>query len=1185
MPSQYLIALLLFVVLIALAALPSVRSFFADQLARLQKRPSPPPPQPSTGTTLIRGNGEEIDLPAGPEPRVSWASRVEEFGGQRRLVMVALVALVALVAAVQLYRYTMAPTPESFVVLVAPFGEPGGTVGQTGREVASALVGLLPEASGRRVIARQLSEPPASPAAALDILRRDGADALIWGTIDSGGMLDRESLQPMLAYQPSGPLAALGWDGYAGRFAIPTDYQLSSRSINGAVVLPALLGALADYDAGRFDAAFTTLGRLTDDYPAVAPALPGALRGNILWARGQYADAANEYRRALGDQPSADGTQAALLYNNLGAILQDAGDSGAPAEFNRAIAALQGRDLSQLRFNLGLQSLGASKPADAVGALEIARDLQAAPPTQLLLALGQAYRQNAQFDRARATFDTAARQVAADVAATTVDLHNVTTARLNSAVETERALLDLAQSSGARGPLTWELLGGNPLSMNALEHVREQIDRAVDDSTVASQLWIRLATAKDAASEPIAGQIATFQSQRGQDLLRERRRWQALLNLERGSMQGVSRPRGLSAVWATLFGDRTPVSAGRASLEDMLKTRPSDVDALILLGHSDLLSDDLPAAVAQFDKAAALAPQRPEPVYGQALAALPSDPARGRQLLARAIEINPAFFPARARLAAIAEDAKDWPTVIEQRRWFAANRPSVDNTLQLAAALQASGPGGYSEAEKVLLPLANQGNTRALIALAGLYQSHGNAADARAVMDRAVQVAPRDSSVAYAYGQLLEQQNDPEAARAQYAHAIEVNASDVQARLALGRLYASAGDSAAAGQQYRVALSAGANDPVELKRIGDVLLANGEYDSAATAYNRAITALQGASQPVPTGDEPPNTFESELYHGVGQANLKLGKLSTAQPAEQRALELRAQAYPEALVGLGDIALLQSKPNDAVDQYRAALKLNSQLIGAAIGLGRASGALGNWAVAQAQFRDAVNLDPTSAEAHLWLGEALVRQSDPGSAIREYARAIELKPNYPEAYFGLAQAQIAAGQSDLARDNLASALQLRPAYPEALLLQGKLFEQQSNDTAALDAYSKAIQASTTLAEPRYRRALVYIRYDKLDDAMADLQSAIDIQANFSEAHYWLGRTYLAQGKPKQARAELMLAIDQRGGTYPDARFYQGLAEEQLGQRNDAVASYQAALDQNTNGDWANEARTALVRLRQP
>ena len=55
---------------------------------------------------------------------------------------------------------------------------------------------------------------------------------------------------------------------------------------------------------------------------------------------------------------------------------------------------------------------------------------------------------------------------------------------------------------------------------------------------------------------------------------------------------------------------------------------------------------------------------------------------------------------------------------------------------------------------------------------------------------------------------------------------------------------------------------------------------------------------------------------------------------------------------------------------------------------------------------------------------------------------------------------------------------------------------------------------------------------------------------IQPNFPEAHYWLGRAYLAKGEPRPAREQFLLAVEQRGGNYPEARFYQGIAEEQLG-----------------------------------
>jgi tetratricopeptide (TPR) repeat protein len=1175
MSRTNLIVLLLLLALVVAIMLPPVRGFLALQVARLRGRFAPRP-RPRTGVTIIAGDGEEFELPLDEEPRPSLIGRAESPGGRRTMAGV-VVVLLLLVAAVQLYRLTLAPSPDQFVVLVAPFSEPGGVVGQTGREVAASLVSEIGSATNGRVVARALPDAPADPTAALATLGREGADALIWGEVATGGVLDRESLQPLLIYQPNGRFAPYGWDGYAGRFTMPAAYALSSGQINGRVVLPALLGALADYGAGRIDAAYNTLGQLMADYPALAPTLPRALRGNILWARGQYPQAADEYRGALGSIARDAGPQAAPLYNNLGAILQDAGDAQAPAAFNQAITALDGTDLSALRYNVGIQSLRAGNYDEAITALDIARSpnlLPAATPTSpLLLVLADVYRLGGRFPEAQDTLDQVARQLPDDAAATTAELSNLMRTRLDALLASERALLTLERAAGAYGPLSWEAESSAPLPIRTLDAARGELSQSADDSQVLVQRWSRMSVAKDAAGEPAFGQVATNHALHAQALLRDRRRWMAAVDIERERAQGIQEPRGLGSIWAALAGDRSPMGRARATLEELVASQPADVDSLLFLGRSYLLTGDLDKAGQQFDKAATVAPQRPEPIYGQALVALPGDRGRARQLLARAIALNPAYFPAREKLAAIAEEDNDWAAAIEQRRWLLGNRPSNearDRTLTLAETLRKSGPSGFVEAEQLLLPLANANDVDALLALSRLYEQRGDTAAARDVLLRATQTAPRNAEPAYQLAQLLERQGDEEGATAEYKRALDVAPSHTPSRLALGGLYAKKGDVGSAAQQYNAALDAGAKDPAALKQIGFVLLANGEYDPAADAFTRAIEV---------------NTDDAELHHGLGQANLGLGKLDAAASEEQRALELREGGYPAALVGLGDVALRSAKPDDAVQQYNAALKLDNRLVEAHIGLGRAAGALGNWSVAEARFRDALAIQPGSAEAHLWLGEALVRKPDPRAAIDEYARAIELRRNYPEAYFGLAQAQLAAGQRDLAAENLASTLTLRPAYPDALLLQGKLYEQESQDDAAIDAYTKSIAANDAMAEPYYRRALVNMRHDRLDPAVNDLEKAVGIQQNFPEAHYWLGRAYLAQGQPKQARAQLIEANAQRPGGYPDARFYQGLAEEQLGMRTDAVASFQAALAQDTGGAWAGDARTALDRLKQP
>jgi tetratricopeptide (TPR) repeat protein len=1186
MLDMWLLLLLLVITLILLlATLPQARSFISTRY--LGRRARPDSRTAYTKETIIRPNGDEIALSeTSPRARQSWADQFQMLVRNQRL-LAALVLIVIGVLALRQMPQLFAPNrvarSNQLVVLVAPFYELDGSISQTGRTVADQLVEILPERSGGRVLAQRVADPPADTNAALQLMEREGADAFIWGHISPGGVLDQTSLLPLLVYRPNDRFAPTSWDGYTGRFAMPYGYVVANAPINGQAVLPSLLGSLADYNTGNVDAAFTTLGTLADDYPALLPTLPRTLRGNMLWARGEYDQAAGEYRRgqSLDTQNQGSWSQQAqgviadpqpLLANNLGAILQDAGDPAARAAFEQSRTLLNGQALGALDYNQGIDALRAGQGDTAVASLEQARQ-QLPASTALLLTLSEAYRMQGQFDSARAAYDSAVQQVSTNADATTPELRALTLNRLRAATEEQRALLQFAQALQARGPLLWELQASAAPPADALESSRTDLTQAVKDTDALAQEWNRQSAAEDAANHPVAGLIAISQSRRAEQVLRDRQRWLAMVNVAIAQARGVQPARGVGAIWAQLVGDRSPLGQARSQLTALLATGPADADTLVLLGHAQLLNADLADAVKQFDAAASIAPQRPEPVYGQALAALPSDRARARMLLAQAIALNTRYFPARQKLAEIAQADGDWPEAITQRRWLATERSSPANSIALAETLRLSGPSGYAEAERVLLPLANANDVKALTELGRVYEAHGDLAAAHDMLDRAQRAAPRDPDVAYELGQLLVAEEDKAGtsdrteAIAQFKRAIDAKPEHIQARLALAQLTT---DRTAAAIQYRAVLDSGVNDPATLKQIGDALLASGDIDVAISAYTRAITAAPD---------------DAASHHGLAQAYLQRKRFDDAVTEEHKALDLKGGTYPAALVGLGDITLQRGDAPGAIQQYDAALQQDNSLTAAYLGIGRANAAQGFWSVAVGQFQSAVNRDPTSAEAHLWLGEALIRQNDTSAAIAEYTSAITRKPIYPEAYFGLAQAQMSANRLDEASANLSKALQQRPAYAEAWLLQGKLNEQKNDEDGAINAYGKAIGANGQLAEPHYRRALLFLRRNNISDAEGDLEAATRIQPNFPEGHYWLGRTYFAEGRAAAAREQFQQAIDQRGGTYVEARFYQGLAEEQLGQRDDAAASFKATLDQGRDSAWANEAQAALARLGQP
>ncbi|MDZ4716846.1 MAG: tetratricopeptide repeat protein [Roseiflexaceae bacterium] len=1170
--SGMLALLLLVPLLLGIAAVGLLR---ADLLTRFAQRwRGVRPGTPATGETIVQ---RKQILPIG---RGSQAGPLDN--SQLRLALVGLAAAIVFVFVIG--RVMAPPSVDDFVVLVVPFQE-SGAVTQTGRVAADRLVSLLPQATAGRVRVMRIDAPPADATAAQALLVQYSADALVWGTIAPGGMLDAETLTPQLAYRPTGTYTPHAWAGYTGRFALPLTYRLSNAPINGAVVLPPLLHALADYADDQPDSAQAALTRLTADYPALAPTLPNMLIGNMLWARGEMSGAADAYRRAIaGADTTGKPPQAALLYNNLGAILQDAGDLAARDAFNQAITLLNanGSDLGELRLNLAYAARAAGDQAGMLAALEQARPMLP-PSASLLLDLSAARRMNSRLSsadgptvepgNAQVPLTNIERQVIKDIDLVPIDLRQYESDRLHAQVAYQQALTQLTALTELRGPLLWALEARNDLDQRTLNTISSGLDQASQLSQERMRDWSTRAAAQDAAGHQVAGQIATQQARYAEIELRAAQRWQAVVAIEMGESQNVLPPQGITAAWSSLTRESSSLGEAKRMLEELITLQPGDADLLLLLGQDLLARGDLEQAVARFNAADSLSPNRPEPLYGLALVQLADQKVDEQQRrndartqLNRSLERDPAFYPARIQLATIAEVEGDWATALLQRRQLVDEQPSDATRLALAQTLHRSGSSGFAEAEALLLPIANANNIAGLVELSQLYRDYGNSAAQQEVLERAQRLAPRNVAVAYDLGELLRKRGERVEAEHQYQTALSTDRTHIPSLLAIAGLYDDRPEQAA--DFYRRALDAGANDVPTLKRIGERMLTAKQYDLALLAFERAV---KNSPQ------------DAEAQHGVARANLRLGRLEGAQSAAQQALDLRGGNYAEALIDLGDIALARNQPDEARDRYNAAIQNNPSLLDAYVGLGRAVASKGDWAVAVGHFRNAVAVKPDSPDAHLWLGEALIRNRDPAAALDQYQQALKLRESsYPEALFGAAQAQIALGQFDAAEANLDTALKERPDYAEALLLQGKLYEQTNRDRKALKAYEAAIDANRQIAEPHYRRALLLIQDNQLDVARGELDTALQIQAIFPEANYWRGRIEFAQARYREALDRFSLAVQQANGNYPEARLYQGLAEERLGLRDAAIASFRATLDQGENSAWVGEARAALSRL---
>jgi tetratricopeptide (TPR) repeat protein len=170
--------------------------------------------------------------------------------------------------------------------------------------------------------------------------------------------------------------------------------------------------------------------------------------------------------------------------------------------------------------------------------------------------------------------------------------------------------------------------------------------------------------------------------------------------------------------------------------------------------------------------------------------------------------------------------------------------------------------------------------------------------------------------------------------------------------------------------------------------------------------------------------------EGARVHQLMAESLKLQE-KLAEAAAEYELALRASpTLLEALIGLGDIRREQSKCDEAAGLYQRAQTVRPTHE-AAYGLGVCFTIENQHARAVEQFRAALKHDSQSAVARFALGSSLLQMEDTASAVRELERAVALEPRMRQAYYLLGRAYRALGLRERSRQAFATADELARA----------------------------------------------------------------------------------------------------------------------------------------------------------
>jgi tetratricopeptide (TPR) repeat protein len=271
---------------------------------------------------------------------------------------------------------------------------------------------------------------------------------------------------------------------------------------------------------------------------------------------------------------------------------------------------------------------------------------------------------------------------------------------------------------------------------------------------------------------------------------------------------------------------------------------------------------------------------------------------------------------------------------------------------------------------------------------------------------------------------------------------------------------------------------------------------------------------------------------------------------------------------------------------AIEEYRAAEKVDDKDPDILLSLGRALLSAGHPSDAETALREALVLHPTGdslAEAHLCLAQALIAEKKLDEGAAELASYLQISPHDTAARITHASVLVDMGKEDEALAELDQASAAGPEGLRAMRLRSQIYFEKKRYKDDIPLLQRAAAIEPKDPDISARLGRVYLLTKDYPDAVRWLAaaynmnpSATDLLGDAVEAEY-LNKNYvetLAGLDELSKRKELPL-----GSWYMRATCY-----DHLGQAPQALAAYQKFLqlnkDENSDMYFVSTARVRVL-----
>ena len=160
---------------------------------------------------------------------------------------------------------------------------------------------------------------------------------------------------------------------------------------------------------------------------------------------------------------------------------------------------------------------------------------------------------------------------------------------------------------------------------------------------------------------------------------------------------------------------------------------------------------------------------------------------------------------------------------------------------------------------------------------------------------------------------------------------------------------------------------------------------------------------------------------------------------------------------------GEVHRRKGNYDEALAEYKAALKIRRKMARPHHGIGLVYHAQGEHNRAIDEYKAAIKIDPDYIFAHNSMGMAYMNVDRHSDAVPVFKKAIQLYENFGDAHANLGEAYYKLKQYPTAIESLEMAIALNEKHPRAHTTLGLTYEATGDTTKAIREYEKAVEVA--------------------------------------------------------------------------------------------------------------------------